>query len=203
MPGPGLGPVAAHDPHLVRAPVADVAADRTINSGGFPASGGGGASATMPTEPLVSTSSLRRRNTVARVISCSSSSSNAASSHCTLRPGRIVRTRIVSGSSGTGRSNSTVTRATKPAGPGIVQLAHVREQRARRAAVHRARIPGPAGERRRHVAITVALEQRAVRLDRIFGHGPGSYVVEYLRRPWPRDRNRATRAAGSSSARSR
>ena len=66
----------------------------------------------------MSTSSLRRRNTVARVISRSSASSNAASSHCTFRPGRIVRTFIVSGSSGTGRSSSTVTRATNPAGPG-------------------------------------------------------------------------------------
>ena len=114
----GLDPVPAHDPHVVRAPVSDVGAADEHRAADRPRREAGGASATMPTEPLVSTSSLRSRNTVARAISRSSASSSAASSHCTLRPGRIVRTRIVSGSSGTGRSNSTVMRATKPAGPG-------------------------------------------------------------------------------------
>jgi hypothetical protein len=42
----------------------------------------------------------------------------AASIHCTFRPGLIVRTRSVNGTSGTGRISSTVTRATKSAGPG-------------------------------------------------------------------------------------
>ena len=41
-----------------------------------------------------------------------------ASSHCTLRPGRIVRTCTSSGASGTGRSSSIVRRVTKFAGPG-------------------------------------------------------------------------------------
>ena len=141
----GLGPVALDDPHVVRAPVADVAPRRTNCVGGVAARRAAAArSAAMPTEPSCRPRRVRSRNTVARATSRSSSSSNAASIHCTLRPGRIVRTRIVSGTSGTGRSSSTVTRATKPAGPGIVLLAHVREQRARRAAVHRARIPRPA-----------------------------------------------------------
>ena len=145
------------------------------NGGGSPASAtGGGASATIPTEPVVSTSAVRNRNTVARATSRSSPSSKAASSHCTLRPGRIVRTRSVSGTSGTGRISSTVTRATKSGRTGIVRFAHVREQRARRATVHRARIPRPAGELRRDVAITVTLEQRAERLDRVFAHERGS-----------------------------
>ena len=86
--------------------------------GGRPLASGGGAVTSSSTEPSTFTSLARNRSTVARDTSRSSASSNAASSHCTLRPGRIVRTRIVSGTSGTGRSSSTVRRATKPAGPG-------------------------------------------------------------------------------------
>ena len=57
---------------------------------------------------------------------------------------------------------------------GIEGLAHVCEQRARRTAVHRTRIPGPTRELRRDVAIAVTLEQRAERLDRVFAHERGA-----------------------------
>ena len=141
---------------------------RTGTSARSTASGGGGASTCGCTEPLVSTSSQRMRNTVARATSCSPLVEQRRFEPLHLAcPGRIVRTRSSSGASGTGRSSSTVTRATNAAGPGIVLLAHRREQRARRAAVQRLRVPRPTRERRRHVAVAVALEQRAVRRDRI------------------------------------
>ena len=53
-----------------------------------------------------------------RATTSTPSASNAPSSHCTFLPGRNVRATTCNGASGTGRSNSTVSRATNAAGPG-------------------------------------------------------------------------------------
>ena len=65
--------------------------------------------------------------------------SSVAVSHCTLRPGRSVSVRTVSGASGTGRSSSMVRRATKLAGPGSAPSTARASERGGCAAVLRVR----------------------------------------------------------------
>ena len=167
--GTGFGPSAAHEPHVVRSPVADAPSPNGKH---------GHVRGFVPrrrfdlrctTDPVVSTSPLRNRNAVACATSRSLFVVQARLEPLHLATGPDRATDNVSGASGTGRISSTVRRARNDAGPGIVLLAHVREQRA---GAPPCSAFGSHGPRQAASArpLAVAHEERAVPRNRIFGH---------------------------------
>ena len=173
MPGSGFGPVARDEPHVVHVPEPDGAlAERELL---WRVAGVGRRAARRPADAPSRSCRRRRSGCAARSRARPRgrrSSSSIASIHCTLRPGRIVRTRSSSGASGTGRINSTVTRATNAAGPGSCCSHTVANNALGAPPCNAFGLHGPRASWRRHVARAVAFEERAVRRDRIVSHAP-------------------------------
>ena len=178
-PGPGSRPVAAHEPHVVRVPVADVARRRTGTRTRRPLSGGGGAStAAMHRAARVDVVGAQAQHRRARDLAFVARRAARLRATAPSCPGRIVRTRDRERRERhRPQQLDGQPRDERRPGPGSC-CSHT--SRTTRSARRRASRSGPTVRGVSGVgtyAVAVAFEERAVLLDRIVGHGRGIVAV--------------------------